>query len=557
MTGGLEMHPLFISIGNIASDVRMAATSHAWRCVAFMPIPKFEVHPDFQTILQSHLWHKCVDMVTVNLKEAANRGMWMTNPHGNIHHCFTPLAAWTADLPEQLLIACVSKNASPVTEASHKDFGGTHCHPPRTGELTLTRIHDVAKQVDPWHLDRFQKLAKTLLLNGVHLPFWRDWMNAEPSIFLVPEILHACHKFFFDHILKWCKFVAGSELDKRFKVHHKRISVRHFANGVSHVKQMTGREHRDIQRTLVAMLAGLIPPRFLRAVRALIDFIYQSQSPVHTDSSISRMEASLQEFHAHKDAILEAEARRTSMGTKEDFCIPKMELFHSFTNAIRNNGGLIQYTADVSERLLITHCKNTFARTSKNKDFTEQVVRILDHEEAMRRFDVYTLLRSSGVALVNTINDEEHEVVMGNPALAWISRVLPEAQWQVGGPRPHRNYFTTGSSLPSDDAQTALHVTNRLDQIMRSLEAVGAHYHLPDLKLRYQNFLDSHTQDPRILRAFDRFAIWEKFRVQLISTFHPSLILPSQVVQAKPPAEDFPLGCCDAVLVSPGEDGMC
>ncbi|KAJ8583847.1 hypothetical protein M405DRAFT_747980, partial [Rhizopogon salebrosus TDB-379] len=30
-TGGLEMHPIFITIGNIDSDVRMKATSRAWR----------------------------------------------------------------------------------------------------------------------------------------------------------------------------------------------------------------------------------------------------------------------------------------------------------------------------------------------------------------------------------------------------------------------------------------------------------------------------------------------------------------------------------------------
>jgi hypothetical protein len=266
------------------------------------------------------------------------------------------------------------------------------------------------------------------------------------------------------------------------------------------------------------------------------------------------MEASLQEFHTHKDVILKAEARRTSTGAKEDFCIPKMELFHSFANAIRNNGGLIQYTADVSKRLLITHCKHPFTCTSKNKDFTEQVVRILDREEAMRHFGVYTLLRSSNAALVNTINDEEYEVIVGNPALAWISRVLPEAQRQVEGPHPCHNYFTTGSGLLSDNAQTALHVTCRPDQVICSLESVGVYYHLPNFKLHYQNFLNYYTQDPQILRAFDRFAIWEKFCVQLLSTFHPSLILPSQVVQAKPPAEDFPLGCCDVVLVNPGED---
>ncbi|KAH7903179.1 hypothetical protein BJ138DRAFT_1021044, partial [Hygrophoropsis aurantiaca] len=543
MTGGLEMHPLFISIGNIASHIRMAATSHAWRCVAFMPIPKFEVHSEYQTILQTRVWHKCADIVFANLKRAAVHGAIMTDPHGSIRNCYTPLAAWTADLPEQLMISCTAKNASPVTEATHKQFGDAHHYPPRTAELTIQRIHHVGQQTDVWNLDRFQKLAKTMHLSGVSQPFWRDWEYAEPSIFLVPEVLHTCHKFFFDHVLKWCKEVVGKELDSRFKAHHKRISVRHFANGVSHVKQMTGRDHRDIQRTIVPMIAGLVPPDFLRAIRAIIDFIYQSQSPVHTDASIERMESSLREFHTHKDAILRAHGRKTSTGVKDDFFIPKLELLHSFANAVRNNGAIIQYTADVSERLLITHCKHPFERTSKNKDFTTQVTRILDREESMRRFDIYTLLRSSNVALVNAINDEELAVTSANPALAWVSRILPEEQRQIQGPRPCRNYFTGG--VLSANAQTALHVTVRSDDMVYSVVDIGTKYHLPDFALQYQRFILAYHHDFQyFLGAFDRFAIWHKFRVQLLSTFRPSMILPSQVVQAKPPSPDIPLGCC-------------
>lgn len=138
-----------------------------------------------------------------------------------------------------------------------------------------------------------------------------------------------------------------------------------------------------------------------------------------------------------------------------------------------------------------------------------------------------------------------------------ISHVLPEAQWQVKGPQPCCNYFASG--LVSNNAQTALHVTHHPDQVLWSLESVAAHYHLPNFELHYQNFLHAHIQDPQLLlklHAFDRFAIWEKFCVQLLSTFCPSLILPSQVVQAKPPAQDFPLGCCDTVLISSGEDSM-
>ena len=170
----------------------------------------------------------------------------------------------------------------------------------------------------------------------------------------------------------------------------------------------------------------------------------------------------------------------------------------------------------------------------------------------MCHFNIYTLLHSNDMALVNTINDEEYGVVAGNPVLAWISWIVPEAQWQIEGPCPCHNYFASGLLL--DDTQTALHVTHHPNHDMHLLESVGTYYHLPDFELQYQKFLNSHIQDPQILCAFNHFAIWEKFCIQLLSTIHPSLILPSQVVQAKPPAEDFPLGCCNMVLVGHGED---
>ena len=50
-TGGLHILPLFLTISNIFSEVRQKATAHAWCCAAFIPIPKFNVHPDFQSIL--------------------------------------------------------------------------------------------------------------------------------------------------------------------------------------------------------------------------------------------------------------------------------------------------------------------------------------------------------------------------------------------------------------------------------------------------------------------------------------------------------------------------
>ena len=266
------------------------------------------------------------------------------------------------------------------------------------------------------------------------------------------------------------------------------------------------------------------------------------------------MESLLRKFHDHKDAIIEAGARKTkAAGTKTNFYIPKLELFQSFARAVRNSGALIYHTADISERLLMTHCKHPFERTSKNKDFAEQIVQILDREEAMRQFDIYTLLRSGNIPLINAICAEEEEATTMDPTLAWVARVLPEEQWQVQGPRPVRNYFVTG--MLANNTQTALHVTTCPDEVNLSLNDITVQYCLPDFETRYMEFLWLHSHGTHSL-AFNCIALWYKFCVQLQPTFCSSKVMLSQAVQARAPSQDFPYRRCDAVLISPPNNGM-
>ncbi|KIN93699.1 hypothetical protein M404DRAFT_35826 [Pisolithus tinctorius Marx 270] len=507
-TGGLEMHPLFLTIANIDADVHMKATAHAWQCVAFVPIVKFEVHSDYQTILQSRLWHKCVDIVTEKLKRAANCREFMADPF------------------EQQLIAT----------------------PFRTKAYTLDLIHAVSCQKKPWDLNAFQKLAKANHLLGVHLPFWRDWKNSDVCCFLVPDILHTVHKLFFDHVLKWCKEVVGSdELDTHYKVHHKCVGVRHFAAGVSHVSQMTGREYRDIQHTIVPMIAGAAPSTMVQPVHALIDFFYLAQRPLHTESSIRSMEASLSEFHSTKHAIITAGSR---LG-KENFNIPKLELLLSFVDAIRRSGGLIQYSADVSEHLLITHCKTPFTQTNKQPNFAEQIVRLLDRKECMCLLDVYLLLHEYNEPLVNAASDEEDLLCSADPTLAWVSCVAPSEQYHFNSPWPIRNIFTDGIS--SSGATAALSITITPDCTKLRIVDIGDIYMLPNFTTRLEEYILQCTggsTSHSIFQSFNEIMVWHKFCIQQYSVSWPSTIMPSQVVQAQPPSTSFPLGNCDAILLN-------
>ncbi|KAG2029520.1 hypothetical protein BDR03DRAFT_880521 [Suillus americanus] len=549
-TGGLEMHPLFLTIGNIQADVRMKVTLHAWRCTAFMPIPTFIINSDFQTLLQSCLWHKCMDLVCSNLKVAAHVGKYMVDPSARLRYCFTLLISHIADLPKQLMIACVTKNLSPVTTATQKEFGAETPHPPRNGTETYVLIQSLCDRVDPRDLITFLREAKKLHLSGVHLPFWRNWRNCNPAKFLTPEILHALHKFFFDHVLKWIKQIMGHELDVCFKSHHKCTGMRHFSGGVSHVNQMTGQEHRNIQRTIVPMLWGAAIPGFIRAVRAMIDFISLAQNPLHTESSIASMAQALQDFHLNKQAILDAEARQGKGGAKDDFFIPKLELMQSFTCAVFNVGSFLQWTADISEHLLITHCKHLFERTSHQRDFILQIARILNREETIRLFDLYTLLYSSTSMpgqdpLINAVIMEDNEVASTetDPTLAWVSNVNPAAQLCVQGPRPVCNHFLKG--ILSDNARIAFNVTVKADRNRLDVSQLQSSYNLPDFAHALHLYA---TRSGCTLPGQLSFDIWLKFRIQLHSMFHPCRVMPSQQIHAEPPSSTFPRGNCDAML---------
>ncbi|KAG1759913.1 hypothetical protein EDD22DRAFT_781898, partial [Suillus occidentalis] len=497
-TGGLEMHSLSITIGNLNSDVRSKATLRAWRCVVYMPVAKFRVHPDYQGILQARLWHKCVDLICANLKVAAKDGCFMPDPSRYIRYVFTPLIAHVCDLPEATMITTV--------------------------------------MVDPWDLDKFQKAAKAVHLSGVHMPFWRDWAFACPSVFLTAKVLHTCIKFFADHPLNWIKEAVGKpELDAHFMVQHKRVGTHHFTKGVTHVNQMTGREHQDIQCTIIASIAGATPPRFIHSIRALIEFIYLAQNPVHSPDSLESMVQALLDFHVSKDAIIDAEARRGKKGVKEDFFIPKLELLQSFRGTVERLGSLMQFSADMTECLLITHCKHLFERT-----------------KSMELFNLYALFYSRGASLVNAINIEDEELTTVNPALSWVSRVLPNEVHSVHGPRPVRNHFLKG--ILSGDAHTAFHLTSTPDFNALTSASIQTKFSLVDFDDAISQFINqlalSTGKYTRWDYRYGHFCTWNKFRLQLHSAFQPQVIMPSRVIQAYPPSDAFPLGNCDTVLIN-------
>ncbi|KAG2100722.1 uncharacterized protein F5147DRAFT_581944, partial [Suillus discolor] len=114
------------------------------------------------------------------------------------------LIAYVANTPEELVIACITINASPITVATCANFGDPDHHPLCKDSSTLANIHKVIISISPSELVAFFKKCKQYHLNGVQQPLWMDWVTVDPSSFLMLESLHHFHKIFFDYDHVWC-----------------------------------------------------------------------------------------------------------------------------------------------------------------------------------------------------------------------------------------------------------------------------------------------------------------------------------------------------------------
>ncbi|KAM6504101.1 hypothetical protein JOM56_001044 [Amanita muscaria] len=537
MTGGRVAHPLLISLANILMDFRAKASNHAFQLLALLPIPKFTDNDrKMQGVLENRLIHECLDFVLQPLKKAAEFGIMMSDPLDAIRHR------------------------------------------PRTASKMLRRLATIenSKNVDPWDLVSYIREAKVYRLNGVHRPFWRDWPLSEPSKFFTPESLHHWHKMFWDHDARWCiRAVGPAEIDFRFSILHPHTGFRQFQEGISKLKQVTGREHRDIQRYIVAVIADAVPKDFLIAIRALADFRYLAQAPEISDQVCIEIDEALQEFHEHKDAIIAAGARVGKGGRIIDnWYIPKLEMLQSVTSSTCDSGAPTQWSADTTERCHITEIKNP-SRSTNNQEYEAQICRHLDRDEKCRQFNLATAILESNIDIHSPLSVSDTSDIGDDADLGPLKGFLSEARngplsavdsaavaiqsatASFGGVQQrHTSYFDLAAAL-QDGAYprsplphrtivrggTALHLV-RDPPMKLTIDEAMKEFNLPDLRGAFADFLQHGGSNPSLISGrriadanaelpFDYIQIWTKLQIQNYAYHAPHNILPPQTRDAE------------------------
>ena len=572
-------------------DIRMKSTYHALSLIALLPCPKFiSLKKSLHGAMENRLLHHCLDIICEPLKKASTGGAFISDSLGRTRHYFTPLAAYIVDTPEAALIAGVGGKTSHLTLASHKSFGDHFRHPTRLGTLTLAQIECTCEEIDPWDLEAYVKEAKQRFrLNGVHLPFWRNWALpdgtvAEPSQFLTPEPLHHWHKQFWDHDAKWCiQAIGNEEIDFRFSLLQPCVGFRYFKAGISSLKQVTGRDHRNVQRYIVPIIADAVSKEFVLCIRALSDFRYLAQSRSINTYTLTEISNALDLFHRNKHIILTTGAR---VGTRNNplnhFFIPKLELLHSVVPSICQSGVPIQWSADATERAHIDVIK-TPSENTNNGQYGPQICRHLDRDEKRCLFDLATAIHEAGGDLESLLyssaashGNEDGEGLDEGLNEDWVAE-LDTAATVCGPSRKEVNLFAAASALVArsmsegatnipqplrafSTSWAAFSLNRKPDIPKISIDTLAQLYNLPDLCPALFDFFSEHPQNSPIRRIggrrrtwtnaqlpFENVMVWYSLRVQTQS-INDGLLTEPRRLNAMPPSDSWTLGRYDTAL---------
>lgn len=141
-----------------------------------------------------------------------------------------------------------------------------------------------------------------------------------------------------------------------------------------------------------------------KAVRAMLDFIYKAQFPMHSDGSLKSMEDDLAVFWANVDGFHDNNARDI-----DHFNISKLYALHHYVHNIHNLGTADNYSTEIGESLHIPMCKVAYRATNR-KSYSEQIIRYLVRQESLHLYSRYLGWRNNLDDYDDDDGDEDDDV---------------------------------------------------------------------------------------------------------------------------------------------------
>lgn len=205
----------------------------------------------------ANILHAAFSRILQPLEQAGENGIPLTTGNGAVHHCHPIYAAHPGDYLEQVTISGCKQKYCPICQVSLDKLGDSD------DPIVFRDIEKVKQALKKFQTDpnNFKKACKDAGIRPIPHPFWKNLPYSNIYLCLPPDILHQLHQGLIKHIVSWI-FAAydEEEIDARCRRLPPNHHVRYFKKGVTHLSQLTGKEHADIARVLMGLIIDMPLP---------------------------------------------------------------------------------------------------------------------------------------------------------------------------------------------------------------------------------------------------------------------------------------------------------
>ena len=319
-------YPLYLTIGNIPKEICHKLSFRGYILLAYLPTTRLQhvSNQAQQRRLLASLYHACMKRILQPLEAARVSGLSVTSGDGLTRRGHPLFASFVGDYPEQVLTTGTFTGECPMCPEDHDHLEYYDENTPPG----LHNLNEIFKALDCFDDDPtgFLKTCAKAGIKPLPEPFWKDLPYANPFRSITPDILHQLYQGIVKHVISWIiEAYVAEEIDARCQCMPPNHNIRLFMRGITSLSWVTGQEHDQMCWILLDLIiniplpGGISSAPLVWSVCALLNFLYLSQYPIHTNETLDLLEDPLSQFHQNKYIFVD-------LGIQDGFNIPQVTL---------------------------------------------------------------------------------------------------------------------------------------------------------------------------------------------------------------------------------------
>ena len=380
--GTKTAYPVYMTIGNIRKDIRRKPSRRAHILVGYLPttqLPHVSSTSSHRHML-ANLFHHCFSRILDPLVHVGEAGTEMTSGDGITCHTLPLFACFVNDYPEQVLVLGCKTGECPKCDIDPKKIGDFDT---QSSYRDLQKVLDALSTFDH-DPARYSATCSMAGIKPIVHPFWEALPYSDVYLSLTPDVLHQLYQGVMKHLVAWVTTALNKkDLDARCQCLPPNFNIKSFTKGITSLSRLTGKEHADMCRILLGLIVDMdlpgatSPAPLIRSTRALLDFLYLAQYPVHTTKTLQLLRQSLRDFHTNKHVFVE-------LGIREDFKLPKLHSLVHYVDSIELFGTTDNYNTKYTLRLHIDLAKDAYRATNHHNEYAQMTIWLERKEKILR-----------------------------------------------------------------------------------------------------------------------------------------------------------------------------